>query len=279
MTRWHAAVVFGTAWVVLAVPSCKPKNPPATTREVPLAVAARAVADASIPARVEMPEPVVDVSREPHAHMKAHFVHASQLRDAVLSGDLSTAKAEAHWLGAHRETGAPPSWKESLEGFHVAAQVVENASNVEEAAGAVGQLGASCGACHRALDAHPTLGASPFVRRAPGVKAHMAAHLAALERLWNGLIVPSDRAWKEGATLLAQMVVPEKTLAKAGVKPAGSVKMLAETLRQLSRTAATTPVDQRPAAFGDLLSTCVGCHTSVHNPEVVASFDADGGSQ
>jgi len=279
MTRWHAAVVFGTASVVLAVPSCKPKDPPAPMTEVARAAPARAAAEAPLPAQPEMPEPAVDVAREPHAHMKAHFVHAAQLRDAALSGDLTTAKAEAHWLSAHRETGAPPSWKENLEAFHVAAQVVENASTLEEAAGAVGQLGASCGACHRALDAHPTVGASPFVRRAPGVKGHMAAHLAALERLWNGLIVPSDRAWKEGATLLAHMVVPEKTLEKAGVKPAGAVKMLAETLRQLSRTAATASVDQRPAAFADLLSTCVGCHTSVHNRDVVASFDADAGTQ
>ena len=56
----------------------------------------------------------------------------------------------------------------------------------------------------------------------------MTAQLDALDRLWDGLMIPSDQAWKEGSALLAKVAVPEKALEKEGLDKADSAKVLAE---------------------------------------------------
>lgn len=264
--------------------ACKPKGGPSLRPPKPTALMDNApavpVADpAPGPSEALPSEATPDIAADVHSHMKAHFVHALHLRDAVLAGDLGTAKAEGHWLRSHDQGFVPASWKTHLGPFQDAARVAEGADTVEVAAAAVGQIAEGCGGCHVALHARPALGSAPFVRKAPSVKAHMAAHIAALDKLWNGLIMPSDEAWKDGAALLAKLVVPQNVLAKAHVEPAGSVKMLAETLRQLSRTALTTVPADRAIAFSDLLTTCVGCHTTVRHPETVAAFDDDASSR
>jgi len=283
MTRWHVAIVFG-ALAMTGLAACKPKGdsssgPPKAASVMNNAPAAPVADPAPGPSKAVVREDTQEVAADVHSHMKAHFVHALHLRDAVLAGDLGTAKAEGHWLRTHDQGVVPPSWEAHLGAFQDAARVAEGAETVEVAAAAVGQIAEGCGGCHAALHARPALGSAPLVRKAPSVKAHMAAHIAALDKLWNGLIMPSDEAWKDGAALLAKLVVPQNVLAKAHVEPAGSVKMLAETLRQLSRTAVTTAPADRATAFSDLLTTCVGCHTTVRHPETVAAFDDDASSR
>ena len=283
MARWHGAMILG-ALAALWLAACKPKR--AGSEEPSKAAGA---IDNSFNARPTVSPPALstaiaaetlpEVSADVHSHMKAHFVHALRLRDAVLAGDLGTAKAEGHWLRSHDQGAVPSSWEAHLAPFQEAARVAERAETVEVAAAAVGQIAEGCGGCHAALHARPALGSAPIVRKAPSVKAHMAAHMAALDKLWSGLITPSDEEWKDGAALLAKLVVTQNVLRKAHVEPTGSVKMLAETLQQLSRTAATTAPADRATAFSDLLTTCVGCHTTVRHPETVAEFEEDASSR
>jgi cytochrome c553 len=80
-------------------------------------------------------------------------------------------------------------------------------------------------------------------------------------------MIPSDQAWGEGAKLLAKVAVSQKSLQKEGLDKADSATLLAESLRQLSATAAkATTKGERSTTYAELLSTCVACHVSVRNP-------------
>jgi hypothetical protein len=85
-------------------------------------------------------------------------------------------------------------------------------------------------------------------------------------------MIPSDQAWGEGAKLLANVAVSQKALQKEGLDKADSATLLAESLRQLSASAAkATTKGERSTTYAELLTTCVACHVSVRNPIEAAS--------
>jgi cytochrome c553 len=180
----------------------------------------------------------------------------------------------ARWLAGHKEE-TPDSWQPYARTFQSEAGAVADAKTPDEAAAAVGRMVATCGDCHAAHKAKPNIGSTPIVGKAGSVKDHMTAQLAALDRLWDGLMIPSDQAWGEGAKLLANVAVPQKSLQKEGLDKADSATLLAESLRRLSASAAkATTKGERSTTYAELLTTCVACHVSVRNPIKAASATA-----
>jgi len=268
MTRRHRLTCLGLTTLLLLPGACNTKPPKALT--APTGPPVVALAPAPLP-----PPPVEDATdkasvvgfaADPHKYMKAHFVRALKLQDAVLAGNLGQAKAEGRWLAGHDNEDVPVSWRAYLRPFRGAAKAVAEAPSVDEAAVAVAQMSAACGDCHAANHASPKIGSTPVVKGASNIKSHMAAQLAALDKLWNGLVIPSDVAWQEGAALLSKVVVTAKVLDKEGLGQVESGKVLTETLRQLSTVAGKAAKADRPAAYADLLSTCVACHSALRKP-------------
>jgi hypothetical protein len=89
----------------------------------------------------------------------------------------------------------------------------------------------------------------------PGSTEPMLAHEIATERLWQGVVAPSDAAWLEGADGL--IAAPE---IDSDVK---EIAHRAAHVRDLARRAKTIPVNERAKLFGDLLVTCANCHRQV----------------
>jgi hypothetical protein len=255
------------ASLTLTAAACKKEQPKA---EPPPPVPAAAPTPAPAPA-APAEEAVPDFAADPHHHMKAHFVRALRMQDAVLAGKLDDAKAQARWLATHDDrAAAPEGWRPYLATFQVQAKAVVDAATIDDAAVAVGQIAAACGDCHANNHAKPQFAGPPIFKKAATVKQHMSAQIAALDKLWAGLVVPSDRAWQEGSALLASVVVTEKALAKQGLDKADPAKLLAETLRKLSATAGGAPRAERPQVYAELLTTCVACHTTVRAPVTTA---------
>jgi len=265
MTRQLPAVL-GT-FFILAVGACKTEHrqtePPQPA--APAAAPAPATPTAPAPA-AEAAEYVGTFAADPHQHMKAHFVRAMRMQDAVLAANLSAAQAQGRWLASHQEGDVPKNWPPYLKAFHSGANAVANAATIDDAAAAISQVAAACGACHAANHVKPKIGTTPIIGPARNVKAHMTAQIEALGRLWDGLMIPSDQAWQEGATLLASVAVPEKALEKEGLDKADSAKLLGETLRRLSASAAKSSKADRPLTYAQLVSTCVACHVAVRKP-------------
>lgn len=273
MNRRQLVAIIGTT-SILATAACKKEQTPSTTTAPNPPSAATAPAPAA-PAAARKPAEgkLADFAADPHKHMKAHFVGALKLQDAVLTGNLIEAKSQASWLASH-DKAEPPGWAPYLNVFQARARAAADAPSVEVAAVAVAQIAAACGDCHAGNHVQPKIGSTPIVKKAASVKEHMTGQIEALDKLWAGLIVPSDQDWKEGAGLLANVAVTQKALTKEGLDKAEFARLLAETLHKLSASAAKAPKADRPRVYADLLTTCVACHTTVRQPVDVAAAGA-----
>jgi hypothetical protein len=269
----NATTVLG-ALLVVAAGACKSEHPPAVPPPPAAAAAAPpAPASTSLAAAASAPAPhdVDTFAADPHRHMKEHFVRAIKMQDAILAANLTEARAQGRWLATHQEGDVPKNWPPFVKAFHSSANAVANASTIDEAAAAVSHVAAACGECHAANHVKPRIGSTPVVGGARNVKAHMAAQLDALDRLWDGLMIPSGEAWHEGATLLARVAVSENALEKEGLDKADSARLLGETLRRLSATADKATSADRPKIYAELVTTCVACHVAVRKPVSTAA--------
>ena len=82
----------------------------------------------------------------------------------------------------------------------------------------------------------------------------MARHLWAAARLWEGLIGGVDDAWSQGLDVLAATPLPAAELGAAR-EPLG---------KQLQKIAAGARkgTSDHAVVYGELLTTCAGCHTN-----------------
>ena len=84
----------------------------------------------------------------------------------------------------------------------------------------------------------------------------MARHQWAADRLWEGLIAPSDQSWLNAAEVLLE--VP---LALAGTQGTEQTRALTERVHSLghqARSAARS--SDRVRIYGEILGTCADCH-------------------
>lgn len=173
------------------------------------------------------------------------------MRAALIAGDRTKALAEAKNLSVENWTPhLEPSWKEHMAPMYAAASEYVGASSLHGAATAVGKLGLACASCHHVLG-----GPNPAASGGAEPPPSMQAHAWAIERLWFGLIGPSDNAWAEGAKHLTERPIVASDVV--------SVDAEARKLQALGRIAVDTKGDQRGAVFGDIMNTCATCHRHV----------------
>ena len=128
------------------------------------------------------------------------------------------------------------------------------------AAGALtGRLGRACSRCHEAHGAIVTFAWEPPPDEAPTLAAQMKRHQWAAARLWEGLVGPSEEMWTDGTQTLAGIRLD--LAAVTGDTPRGDLAALAGKVRELaSRARAVANHDARATLYGELMSTCAGCH-------------------
>lgn len=191
--------------------------------------------------------------------MYAHFGQVGRVQTAVILGDLRSAQAAARQLA---ETATHPDIPEEGRSAFVrmrwhAGQVAEATTLGTAAAGAAGMAG-TCGECHAAVGGGPRLSleASPPPNEPSG--PHMLRHLWAADRLWEGIIGPSDELWDLGARELAgePIELAEGTSSVA--------RELARRVHDLGGQARSTrSLQARVELYSELLSTCSDCHEAV----------------
>jgi cytochrome c553 len=190
-------------------------------------------------------------------HMYMHFSTVGSVQSAIIRGDAGDAREYARRLADHDEPeGIPDSASGLLEAMRMQALRVADSPDLLAAAMATGGLGASCGSCHHALDGGPRF-AVPEVQDEAGL-ATMERHVRGADRLWEGLIGPSDDSWREGARLLGAGTIPDRFL--EGIPGAETRAMDLEALA--GEAARTTEPAQRATVYGRILATCSGCHAS-----------------
>jgi hypothetical protein len=191
-----------------------------------------------------------------------HFGETSVIQTAVLEGDLNRVAEPARLLAQNASSsGLPPGSDTYVEALRGYARSAAEASDLSAAALATGQLGATCGSCHQGLGQGPRFDSEGWpAASSTYVGGHMIRHMWAADRLWEGLVGPSDEAWTAGATSLAgePLRVEELGLPAQGVDEA---KKLAGLLHDLGGTAESiTDPSERGRTYGRVLATCASCH-------------------
>jgi hypothetical protein len=236
--------------ILLPLVACRDESTRSTSPPVPARPEPIALPDAA-------PDAALETLKE---HMGRHFSAISELQRAIARGHLDEAKQLAAWIETHAEV-PQPGWEASLDQLHAAAGAVAAAPDVPSAASLAARLGRACSTCHEAREAIVTFAWEPAPVELPTLAAQMKRHQWAAARLWDGLVGPSDQLWSEGAQVLATTRLDESQVT-AG--PRGDVTALAQKVREIARRAAKVEDhDARTTLYGELLSTCAGCHALV----------------
>lgn len=189
--------------------------------------------------------------RTTRGQMLSHYGNTVAMRRALVAGELLDYQAAASVVA--REDWS--SWATAdgiafAQRVSAAAAAAQASNSLVEAAAALGALGQTCASCHLAsgVPEAPVAPEEPSEARDP----RMLAHAAASDRLWAGLILPSDESWASGMQLLAQTAA----LDNLSAEESAAMRRLSE----LARRGKSAEPYERGKIFGDVLSSCAGCH-------------------
>jgi cytochrome c553 len=197
------------------------------------------------------------------AHMQATFWLAVVARDAVISGELETAKLAADSLAQHDFGGSlPEDWKHWVAQMQQRAGDVALAPDLAAAAQSVAALSLACGDCHAQKRRTPKLHGQQALawKDAPeDLRERMYRYGRGAEQLWHGLIQPSDAMWLNGTATLTRAPVQPALRAGEQIGPAMAHKI--EEIRALARRARVARSHpERAAIYGELITRCADCH-------------------
>jgi cytochrome c556 len=259
------AVAFA---VMLGLASCSGSPQPVAPPQAP---AAKTAAPEAVPQ--PEPAPAAELSAEAgrmpdmpprtaslDRMMRAHFHDSLLIRQAVVAGRYEQAVGPARVLSVvENDETFPASWREFINPMQNAARRVSKATSLEQAAAATADLAATCGQCHERLGG-PHVSAEPRPGGGATIEAWMKRHQWAGERLWEGLVGPSEEAWSAGAQALAASPVPSQLLADEGSQGRRAADALA---RLVAKAPQLTDSEARTALYAELLVTCGDCHRAV----------------
>lgn len=198
--------------------------------------------------------PTLQVGGPPE--MYAHFQQVGDIHTAVILGDVGATRAPARALAnARHEYGAEAG--DSWDLMQAEARVIQAQTQISDIALSVARMGLACGACHLALDEGPVMrpGEAPPRSRSPS--AHMEQHQWALDRLWEGLVGPSEAAWAAGGGALA---IEALNLGPPGNRPPETDRLAAQIHDLGEEARSTSDWKDRADIYGRLLQSCARCH-------------------
>lgn len=191
-------------------------------------------------------------------HMQSHFSLVGDMQSAIIQGDLAAAHQAGLRLAEHPEhQDLPRGIENPIEDVRAFSRSVSRAASIQDAARCAAEIGAACGRCHQAADV--SLRMETDVMPPPGAATgtHMLRHAWATHRLWEGLIVPSDRLWEAGAVALTEdpIFLPDDVAGRESNALAREIHDLGTEARRLEDPTL------RSGIFGRILGTCARCHT------------------
>ncbi len=193
-------------------------------------------------------------------HMKEFFQHTTDLKQAIVRGNLDEIAAPAGALAKHPMVGATASWKPHMQSLQREATRAEGAREVATAARALASMGAACGACHLEHGASPRLSGSPTPEDEPPPAKQMQLHQWAADRMWEGLVRPSSDAWSRGCAELAD--VPLALDQDRGALKSKAAAELIEEIHALGGEACDAEgTDARAQVYAKFIASCSTCHS------------------
>ncbi len=186
--------------------------------------------------------------------MQAHDELAVKAREAVIAGDLVTAKAAGALLKEPTTVpGLDGRQAELYEEVVVLAARLEVAGSMGEAVRVVAELPVACGKCHAEADIE-----APRRAAANDAATEMERHAWATAELWDALLFPDVARFETAAgTLIPAPLLP------TGLDPA--LELSVHTA--VERLVVADSNSQRAVAYGALLGACASCHQQAREPK------------
>lgn len=214
-----------------------------------------------LPAQEVRGEDETDVA----THMHEHLGRITTIKSLIIMGNLDGVREPAIWLADHEAvSGLPENFEPYVGLMRQYAREVNNAADLKSAAISVSRMAATCSNCHLANKVQIEFGYDRLPEDWSDTVSHMQRHQWAADRLWEGLIAPSETAWNRGADMLVDVPLHPRN-----VMNEKSDNVDSEALDQIARrihlfagqaTIAETPT-QRSELYGEMLGLCAECHT------------------
>jgi len=196
-------------------------------------------------------------------HMHQHLSTIRAVKQFLIAGQLTGMREPAGWLAEHEvATDLPPGWEAYLAELRVHARDTLAANHLVFAAESFSEMVRTCGDCHRANGVDGVV--EPLTGSAPtgdSLRAQMRRHLWAADRMWEGLVGPSDDAWNAGVAALASIDVQASDIGVSEtVRP--KVEYLLNRIGELGEVGSQVDSSQaRSEVYGEFLSLCADCHS------------------
>jgi cytochrome c553 len=191
--------------------------------------------------------------------MAEHFGRAKMVHTSVMYGDLALARDAARGLASGPEPGGlPPGSEPFILELREAAASAAMAQDFAGAALAAGWMARTCGECHQAQHVELKPGVSSRPEGPRELTAHMQRYRWAVDRMWEGVIGPSEASWAAALAVLESEPPDVTELVDRGV---GYAAALAQRVPELAREGRSAgDVSPRSEVFGQLLAACADCH-------------------
>jgi cytochrome c553 len=198
-------------------------------------------------------------------HMHEHLTRITTIKAHIIMDDLDGVREPAAWLAEHESvTGLPANYEPYVELMRMYARQVVAAPDLKSAAKSVSQMARNCGNCHLTNEVELEFGFDTRPADWADTITHMQRHQWAADRLWEGLIGPSDTAWNRGTDMLVDVplhpadVMDETT----NDTDADVIDKIAHRVHLLGGqgTNVRTP-DARSKLYAELLGLCADCHS------------------
>ena len=195
------------------------------------------------------------------SQMQDHFGKVELVQDAVIRGDMDSAREAARGIAEQKgNQGLPAKSDMQLEAMQKAAQRAADAKDIHMVANAVATMASTCGTCHRSSGVTPKMAAPVAPPEGGGVAGHMLAHQQAVDYLYQGLITPSDDLWKKGAELLKASPMAKEDFPK-DPQLTDEIKAFEVKTHLFANMAhKASDAKTRVGLYGELISSCAGCH-------------------
>lgn len=197
------------------------------------------------------------------AHMRDHFESIRSIERAIVAGDLTVAKEQATKLALHQSGPEVQMYSDEFQAVRDAAMAIAASETHADMASRAAALASQCGYCHLITSSSTSFEWSEAPTSNQTGAERMQRHRWAMDRLWEGLVGPSEQSWTAGAALLGEAPASAEGLALGDMAEADAKARFA-ALEELGRKArSATDQAERTAVYGELLSTCSDCHSTV----------------
>ena len=223
------------------------------------------VRGAAMPWSSPAEETIAEDESEVATHMHEHLDRITAIKAHIIMGQLDAVRAPATWLAEHKSVaGLPANFLPYVEMMREYARQVIAAPDLDSAATAVSSMARTCGNCHLSNDIELKFGYDQMPEGLTDTVSHMQRHQWAADRLWEGLIGPSDFAWDLGSDMLVDVPLhaADVTDEVTSDADATAIDQMAHRIHVLGGrgTDARTP-DSRSGLYAEILGLCADCHT------------------